>query len=116
MAQFGVGKGRRPHIRIEVSFRAPAVAPIERPIRSMIAAAAREPAEVAAFPCIDIVDFKVAEPPTASASAARRTRSIYRERMLDALTSAGFGLEDMPHVGNENRFFAAEISRPRPTS
>jgi Nucleotidyl transferase AbiEii toxin, Type IV TA system len=55
-AQFGAGLGLRPHIRIEVSFRAPAVAPIARPIRSMIAAAQQEPAEVAAFPCIDIVE------------------------------------------------------------
>lgn len=55
-ALFGTGQGLRPHIRIEVSFRAPAVAPITRPIRSLIAAAAREPAEVAAFPCIDIVE------------------------------------------------------------
>lgn len=55
-AQFGAGPGLRPHIRIEVSFRAPAVAPIARPIRSMIAAAQREPPEVAAFPCIDIVE------------------------------------------------------------
>jgi hypothetical protein len=49
-AQFGAGQGLRPHIRIEVSFRAPAVPPIARPIRSLIAVAAREPAEVAAFP------------------------------------------------------------------
>ncbi len=55
-AQFGAGQGLRPHIRIEVSFRAPAVPPIARPIRSLIAAAAREPAEVAAFPCIDVVE------------------------------------------------------------
>ena len=52
----GQGWDLRPHIRIEVSFRAPALAPIARPIRSLIAAAAREPAEVAAFPCIDIVE------------------------------------------------------------
>jgi predicted nucleotidyltransferase component of viral defense system len=55
-AQFGAGQGLRPHIRIETSFRAPAVPPIARPIRSLIAAASREPAEVAAFPCIDIVE------------------------------------------------------------
>jgi hypothetical protein len=55
-AQFGAGQGLRPHIRIEVSFRAPAVSPIARPIRSLIAAAAREPAEIAAFSCIDIVE------------------------------------------------------------
>jgi predicted nucleotidyltransferase component of viral defense system len=55
-AQFGAGQGLRAHIRIEVSFRAPALAPITWPIRSLIAAAARQPAEVAAFPCVDIVE------------------------------------------------------------
>lgn len=55
-ANFGAGQGLRPHIRIEVSFRAPALVPTARPIRSLIAAAAREPAEVSAFPCIDIVE------------------------------------------------------------
>ena len=55
-AQFAVGQGLRPHIRIEMSFRAPALPPIARPIRSLIAAAAREPAEIAAFPCIDVVE------------------------------------------------------------
>jgi hypothetical protein len=55
------------------------------------------------------IDFKVAEPPAVSPSAARRARSNYRERILDALTGAGFGLEDKPHVGNENRFFAADL-------
>jgi hypothetical protein len=55
-AQFGAGQGLRPHIRIEVSFRAPALTPIARPIRSLIAEAAREPAEVTAFPCIDIIE------------------------------------------------------------
>lgn len=55
-AQFGTGQGLRPHIRIEVSFRPPAVAPVVRPIRSLIAAAARQPAEVTTFPCIDVVE------------------------------------------------------------
>ena len=55
-AQFGVGQGLRPRIRIEASFRAPAVPPIARPIRSLVVAARGEPAEVVAFPCIDIVE------------------------------------------------------------
>jgi predicted nucleotidyltransferase component of viral defense system len=55
-AQFGAGQGLRAHIRIEVSFRAPAVPPIARPIRSLIATAAQEPPELATFPCIDIVE------------------------------------------------------------
>ena len=55
-AQFGAGRGLRPHIRIEMSFRAPALAPVERPIRSLIAAAQREPHEIASFPCVDPVE------------------------------------------------------------
>jgi hypothetical protein len=55
-AQFGAGEGLRPHIRIEMSFRAPAVSPIVRPIRSLIAAARRDPAEIAAFACVDAVE------------------------------------------------------------
>jgi predicted nucleotidyltransferase component of viral defense system len=55
-AQFGSGQGLRPHIRIEMSFRAPALAPVERPIRSLIAAAQREPHEIASFLCVDPVE------------------------------------------------------------
>jgi predicted nucleotidyltransferase component of viral defense system len=55
-AQFESGQGLRPHIRIEMSFRAPALAPIERPIRSLIAAAHRDPPEVVSFSCVDPVE------------------------------------------------------------
>jgi predicted nucleotidyltransferase component of viral defense system len=55
-AQFSSGQGLRPHIRIEMSFRAPALAPVERPIRSMIAAAQRAPHEIASFLCVDPVE------------------------------------------------------------
>jgi hypothetical protein len=55
-AQFGAGWRLRPHIRTELSFRTPAVPAIARPIRSLITATAREPAEVAACPCIDVVE------------------------------------------------------------
>lgn len=55
-AQFGAGPGLRPHIRIEISFRAPALAPIARPIQSLIATAQRKPPEVAAFPCVDAIE------------------------------------------------------------
>jgi Nucleotidyl transferase AbiEii toxin, Type IV TA system len=55
-AQFGSGQGLRPHIRIEMSFRAPALAPVARPIRSLIAVAQREPPEIASFPCVDPVE------------------------------------------------------------
>ena len=50
---FSVVPGLRPHIRVEVSFYAPALPPIARPIQSLIAMAQRQPPEVPAFPCID---------------------------------------------------------------
>ena len=53
---FSVGPGLRPHIRIEMSFHAPALPPIARPIQSLIAMAQRHPPEVPAFPCIDPVE------------------------------------------------------------
>ena len=55
-AQFGDGQGLRPHIRVEMSFRAPALAPVERPIRSLIAAAQRQEPEIASFLCVDPVE------------------------------------------------------------
>jgi predicted nucleotidyltransferase component of viral defense system len=55
-AQFDGAQGLRPHIRVEMSFRAPALAPVARPIRSLIAAAQREPPEIASFPCVDPVE------------------------------------------------------------
>jgi len=50
---FSVGPGLRPHIRVEMSFHAPALPPIARPIQSLIATAQRHPPEVPAFPCIE---------------------------------------------------------------
>ena len=55
-AEFGAGHGLRPHIRVEVSFEAPSLPPVPRPIRSLIATAQREPPEVASFPCVDPVE------------------------------------------------------------
>jgi hypothetical protein len=39
-----------------MSFRAPALAPVARSIRSLIAAAQRETPEIASFPCVDPVE------------------------------------------------------------
>ena len=50
---FPMAKGLRPHIRIEMSFRAPAIMPIERPIRSLIGEAQKHAPEVERFPCVD---------------------------------------------------------------
>jgi hypothetical protein len=55
-AEFGPGQGLRPHIRVEMSFEAPALPPVMRPIRSLIAAAQRQPPEVPSYPCVDPVE------------------------------------------------------------
>jgi len=55
-AEFGAGQGLRPHIRVEMSFRAAALPPVARPIRSLISIAQKRPAEVAAFVCVDPIE------------------------------------------------------------
>ena len=56
------------------------------------------------------IDFKVGEPATGSASRARRERTSYRERVLQALTGAGFELEGKASGGNESRYFSADLA------
>ena len=55
-SHFATGQGLRPHLRIEMSFHAPALNPIKRPLQSLIAQARKEPPEVSGFPCIDPVE------------------------------------------------------------
>ena len=55
-AEFGAGQGLRPHIRVEMSFRAAVLPPVARPIRSLISIAEKQRAEVAAYPCVDPVE------------------------------------------------------------
>lgn len=55
-AAFGTASGLRPHLRIEMSFQAPALPPIPRPLRSLLAQAQDLPPEVPAFPCVDPVE------------------------------------------------------------
>jgi predicted nucleotidyltransferase component of viral defense system len=55
-ATFGTASGLRPHIRVEMTFRAPALPPVARPLRSLLAQAQGQPAEVPAFPCVDPVE------------------------------------------------------------
>jgi len=54
--EFEAGQGLRPHIRVEMSFVPPALPPVVRPIRSLIATTQKQPPEVAAFPCVDPVE------------------------------------------------------------
>jgi Nucleotidyl transferase AbiEii toxin, Type IV TA system len=53
---FAAGAGLRPHIRVEMSLRAPTLPAIPRPIGSLIAAAQRQPPEVPTFFCVDPVE------------------------------------------------------------
>jgi hypothetical protein len=53
---FDTGPGLRPHIRIEMTLRAPALPPIARPIASLIGMAQQKPPEVVAFLCVDPVE------------------------------------------------------------
>ena len=55
-SHFTTGHGLRPHIRIEMSFYAPALKPVERPIRSLIAQSQNLPAEISGFPCVDPIE------------------------------------------------------------
>ncbi len=55
-SHFATGGGLRPHLRIEMSFHAPALKPVNRPLQSLIALAQKQPPEVSSFPCIDPVE------------------------------------------------------------
>jgi hypothetical protein len=102
-AEFGAGQGLRPHIRVEMSFEAPALAPRVRPIRSLIAAARREPPEVSAFPCVDPVETAADK----LSALAWRVRVRDRSRPNDDPTIIRH-LHDLaalePHVGSAGSF------------
>jgi len=53
---FDTGAGLRPHIRVEMSLKAPILEPIFRPIASLIGMAQQAAREVAAFPCVNPVE------------------------------------------------------------
>jgi hypothetical protein len=55
-SEFPTGLGLRPHIRVEMTLQPSKLPPVERPIRSLIAELQRQPAEVAAFPCVDAIE------------------------------------------------------------
>jgi len=55
-SEFAPAPGLRPHLRIEMTFESPALPPIERPIRSLIAQAQGHAPEVRTFPCVDPVE------------------------------------------------------------
>ena len=55
-SEFGAGQGLRPHLRVEMAMQPSMLAPVERPIRSLIAELQQQPPEVAAFACVDPVE------------------------------------------------------------
>ena len=55
-SEFGAGQGLRPHLRVEMTMQPSTLAPVERPIRSLIAELQQQPPEVAAFACVDPVE------------------------------------------------------------
>ena len=52
-SHFQTGPGLRPYIRLEMSFLAPVLQPINRPIWSLVAQFEMKPPEVLDFPCVD---------------------------------------------------------------
>jgi hypothetical protein len=54
------------------------------------------------------IDFKVGIT-AASASAMRKARSAYRQKIIAALAGQGFTIEGEPLVGNESQFFRASF-------
>jgi hypothetical protein len=55
-SHFATGQGLRPHLRVEMSFHAPALQPISRPLQSLMAKAQKQPPEISSFPCVDPIE------------------------------------------------------------
>jgi len=55
-SEFDAAPGLRPHLRIEMTFEAPSLPSVERPIRSLVAQALGQEPEVPAFPCVDPIE------------------------------------------------------------
>lgn len=58
------------------------------------------------------IDFKVAMPARTSRSQVKKARSVYRERILDGLTSAGYVVGDDVLKRDESSFFSAALFYP----
>lgn len=55
-SEFGHGPGLRPYVQLEMTFEAPTLPAIARPIQSLIGRAQQRAPEIAAFPCVDPVE------------------------------------------------------------
>jgi len=53
---FAAGKGLRPHLKVEMTMTGPALATVNKPIRSLIGEAQGKAPEVESFPCVDAVE------------------------------------------------------------
>jgi len=58
------------------------------------------------------IDFKVAMPQAPNLSQSRARRGAYREKVLDALSKAGFELIGRPFSRNQSSFFSADLAYP----
>ncbi len=56
------------------------------------------------------IDFKVIMPQAASGTAGRYERRAFCEQILSALMTSEFELLGVPLIGNESRFFAADLA------
>jgi len=54
--EFEGGSRLLPHLRVEMSFQGPALPPVGRPIRSMVAEAQQEAPEIGSLLCIDPIE------------------------------------------------------------
>lgn len=55
-SDFATGVGLRPHLRVEMTFHAPALPPVMHSIRSLLAQAQQQPPEVQTFPFVDLIE------------------------------------------------------------
>lgn len=53
---FPVGPGQRPHLQVEMTFDAPSLKSIQRPLQSFVSLAQQQRPEVPEFPCVDPVE------------------------------------------------------------
>ena len=53
---FDTAPGLRPHLRMEMTFQAPALPTIQRPIRSLVAQALGQGPDILAVPCVDPIE------------------------------------------------------------
>lgn len=53
---FATAQGLRPHLKVEMTMQAPVLAPMMRPVRSLIAELQQQAPEIASFACVDVIE------------------------------------------------------------